>query len=206
MSKHNTPFSILILSLVERIEKLHRLLTFLDNQISDYQHETGELIEVIVDIDNGKRSIAEKRNHLLQLAKGTFLCFIDDDDKVSEDFVARLGEIVQTVPTVDCITFNQSCIVDNRKFTVEFGLGNPITSEELLLENKSNILKRPPYHMCLFKSAVAKKINFIDAKDQRGKSVEDIEWLLNLYPHLTTEFKINRILHHYQYDSSVSRS
>ena len=50
-------------------------------------------------------------------------------------------------PKVDCITFDQSCITDDRQFTVSFGLGHPITSEEYMLAKGEERLHRPPYHV-----------------------------------------------------------
>ena len=206
MSENKITLSILILSLVERIDQLRKLLSSFDAQIADHNHRSDDSVEIIVDLDNGKRSISSKRNNLLHLAKGEFLCFIDDDDSVSEDFVESIATAIKTNPNVDCITYDQSCIVDDRQFTVSFGLGHPITSEDYMRTKGEELLRRPPYHMCAFKSKIAKKILFSNSKDDRGKSVEDIDWLLRIYPYLNIEYKIQKILHHYKYCSDKSRS
>ena len=164
MSENKITLSILILSLVERIDQLRELVSSFDAQIAAYDHRSDNSVEIIVDLDNGKRSISEKRNHLLHLAKGEYLCFIDDDDSVSEDFVESLTSAIKMNPKVDCITFDQSCIVDDRQFTVSFGLGHPITSEEYMLAKGEERLHRPPYHMCGFKSKIAKKIYIFEFK------------------------------------------
>lgn len=206
MSESKTALSILILSLVERRDQLRTLLSALEAQIETHEGQLGDSVEILVDLDNGKRSISAKRNNLLQLAKGEYLCFIDDDDAVSDDFVESLSGVIKSKKNTDCITFNQTCNVESRKFTVSFGLGNPITSEDCMLKSGGKILYRPPYHMCGFKSSIAKRISFSEARNIRGKSVEDIEWLLRLYPYLNSEYKIPKILHHYQYSSQRSRS
>ena len=140
------------------------------------------------------------------MAKGEYLCFIDDDDSVSEDFVESVTSAIKMNLNVDCITFDQSCIVDDRQFTVSFGLGHPITDEEYMLAKREELLHRPPYHMCAFNSNIAIRHLFSSLKDNRGKSVEDIDWLLRLYPYLKNEYKIPKILHHYQFCSKKSRS
>ena len=206
MSENKITLSILILSLVERIDQLRKLLSSFDAQIAAYEHRSANSVEIIVDLDNGKRSISTKRNNLLHLAKGEYLCFIDDDDSVSEDFVESVTNAIKMNLNVDCITFDQSCIVDDRQFTVSFGLGHPITSEEYMLAKGEERLHRPPYHMCAFKSNIAKRHLFSSLKDNRGKSVEDIDWLLRLYPYLNNECRIPKILHYYQYCSNKSRS
>ena len=40
--------------------------------------------------DNKKRSVGEKRQDLLNLAKGQYLVFIDDDDRISDDYISSI--------------------------------------------------------------------------------------------------------------------
>ena len=206
VKSRKTILSILILSLTERVSKLESLIVDLNNQIVKYEKKTGLLVELIVDLDNGKRTISSKRNHLLRLAKGDFLCFIDDDDRVSSDFISILGAAIEENANVDCISFDQNCCVDGRNFTVSFGIGNPLTAERQMTLDSVTKLLRPPHHMCPFKSDIAKNFKFEDAVDNRGKSVEDIHWLLRIYPHIIREYRINKTLHYYEYNSKLSRS
>lgn len=75
--------SILILSLEKRKSYLTRLLNVLTPQI------TTE-VELLVEIDNGESSIGKKRNNLLQKSSGEYICFIDDDDLVSCDYISKI--------------------------------------------------------------------------------------------------------------------
>ena len=206
MNIENICFSILILSIPERFKKLENLVIEFTRQINNLPTNEKNRVEVLVDLDNGIRSIAEKRNNLLRTASGRYICFIDDDDLVSTDFVEQIYSAILSNPNTDCITFNQSCDVDGAIFNVEFGLGNPLTSEFHAIDKESKVLKRPPYHMCVFKSKIAKLFKFKDGTNSRGKSIEDIEWLTRLYPALTTETKINKILHFYIYREKDSKS
>jgi hypothetical protein len=72
--------SILICSLNRRKKYLKRLVDILRSQ-------ANRDIEVLCDIDNGEVSIGSKRQKLLNSAVGDYVCFVDDDDLVSEDYV-----------------------------------------------------------------------------------------------------------------------
>jgi glycosyltransferase involved in cell wall biosynthesis len=73
--------SILICSLPGRIKYLSELLNVLNPQIE------GE--EIIINIDKYK-TIGAKRNDLLNASKSDYVCFIDDDDMVSEDYLDEI--------------------------------------------------------------------------------------------------------------------
>ncbi len=48
-------------------------------------------VEILSNRDAGRKSIGLKRNELVKSAKGGYVCFIDDDDDCSPDYVARLA-------------------------------------------------------------------------------------------------------------------
>ena len=58
MSENKITLSILILSLVERIDQLRKLISSFDAQIADHDHRSDDSVEIIVDLDNGKHSIS----------------------------------------------------------------------------------------------------------------------------------------------------
>jgi glycosyltransferase involved in cell wall biosynthesis len=70
--------SILICSLSSRAHLLKRLTDILDKQVD------GINSQYIVDIDKGQQRIADKRNKLLLMSQGEYICYIDDDDLVPE--------------------------------------------------------------------------------------------------------------------------
>jgi glycosyltransferase involved in cell wall biosynthesis len=75
--------SILICSLFNRTAFLSALMNVLAKQArSD--------VEVLVEIDDGAKSIGAKRNSLLGRASGDYVCFIDDDDTVSTDYLEQI--------------------------------------------------------------------------------------------------------------------
>jgi glycosyltransferase involved in cell wall biosynthesis len=195
--------SILICAIPERLAQLSKLLEKLNRQqTSGFSH----LVEVLCLLDNKKRTIAEKRNNLKQMANGDYLCYLDDDDDVADTYLQTLIANIKLSDGVDCITFKKKFFIDGRKFNVSFGLGNP--HEGLVLDDTNNYrpILRPPYHMCLYKSDFAKRIDFRQIYNNSGQSVEDIDWLLRLYPLLSTEHHIPEYLHFYIYDSNKSSS
>ena len=90
-------FSILICSLESRDNYLSRLMSVLTPQVEAYSKE----VEVIIEIDDGKLSIGDKRNLLLEKSNGEYIAFIDDDDLVSFDYVEKiLGSLKSNPDTV----------------------------------------------------------------------------------------------------------
>ena len=61
--------SILICSIEERNQKLQRLLALLAKQATPD-------VEVLTSIDNKKKSVGQKRNELLDRARGQYVAFV----------------------------------------------------------------------------------------------------------------------------------
>lgn len=89
--------SILICSLESRLKYLNGLLQKIDLQID----ESGENIEVICETDRGESSIGTKRNSLIAKASGEYVCFIDDDDDISDDYIKCIVGALKSKP--DCV-------------------------------------------------------------------------------------------------------
>jgi len=47
-------------------------------------------IELLAFFDNKKRTIGKKRQNMLQLAQGEYVVFIDDDDKIADDYIDEI--------------------------------------------------------------------------------------------------------------------
>lgn len=92
--------SILICSVPERARKLRWLVDYLYEQIVRC---APRQVEVLVD-DRPEPTVGEKRQALLERARGHYVCFVDDDDGVAADYVERVvGAIVQD-PEADCLS------------------------------------------------------------------------------------------------------
>ena len=61
------------------------LIHELNNQIcSNY---ADNIVEILVEKDNGTMSVGAKRNLLIDKANGEYICFIDDDDFIAQNYL-----------------------------------------------------------------------------------------------------------------------
>lgn len=93
-------YSVLICTLAKRAESLARLMAQLEAQKAAL--EPG-LVEIITDPAPPPVTIGEKRNRLLTAARGDFVAFVDDDDAVADDYLARIVGAIRADPTIDCV-------------------------------------------------------------------------------------------------------
>lgn len=184
--------SILIPSIPSRWQRARNLYTKISAMCE------GKDIEVLLFMDNKKRTVGGKRDALVQMSKGKYFMFVDDDD----DLVS-VDEIYQaTFQDVDVITFKQLCKnKDKSSFLVTFGIGNKNETNET--QRNSGIYldcKRPPYHICAWNQKF---------KVHRYPDIsygEDWVWVQKCLPEANTEVFIDKILHRYDYDQNVSEA
>jgi SAM-dependent methyltransferase len=179
--------SILICSLLERSETfLNKLIKNINSQI------INKPVEVLILTDNANRPVGTKRNDLLKLAKGKYVSFIDDDDRISNDYVDLiLNEINEW--NSDVIVFDAEISFNghNHKL-VKYG-------REYDYCEKPDAYYRHPNHLM-----VHKKENITEYfKDI--KTGEDDEWALRMLPRIVTQSRINKILYYYDYNTSTKK-
>lgn len=197
-------FSLLILSIPSRVEAMGSTIKRLQTQAE----ATGQAraVEILVLLDNYSKTISEKRNDLLKIARGSYVAFLDDDDMVSERYLERVLDAIDAHSGVDCISFNQWCSLNGELLSVEFGIGNPHGELWRMPDGQFGPIKRPPYHMCAWRRELAQSEAFNSVYASNGQSTEDINWLMRLYPKVQTEHHIDAALHGYIYDSRQTAS
>jgi glycosyltransferase involved in cell wall biosynthesis len=179
----NKKLSILICSLSSRADKLQRLMTVLEPQLNEHT-------ELLIKTDNGEIPIGKKRNILLDESTGDYVAFVDDDDLVSDDYVRKILDAIQTNP--DCcgmqgvITFqgrNPRMFIHSLKYKEWF--------------EKNNVYYRCPNHLNPVKRSIALQVKFPETNFG-----EDRDFSTRLYPLLKEERFISGVIYHYLYEKA----
>lgn len=189
-------FSIMILSIPSRLQQLSALYEKLQTQIGARKD-----IEVICLVDNKSMTIGEKRSKILSCSRGQYVAFLDDDDTVSDNYIEEIMRVLDS-SSPDVVSFEQDCTVNGKKFMVNFRLGNP---HEPAVQNALGeyppVIKRPPYHMCVWKGVIAR--NTPIPSISYG---EDLAWIQSMVQRCKTGVHISKVLHYYIYSDAASQS
>lgn len=194
--------SILIPSIPSRLEShLIPLIRELERQI-----DICTTVEILTLCDNKKRSIGAKRQALLNLAQGEYVCFLDDDDVPSRFYInmffdTRMDEMVDMMSDepfpYDVYTFNQKVILNGEEYALQFKHGHP-TNDELV---KDAVTLRPPWHVCFWRREVVQHCTFPDSNYG-----EDWAWAEQANKKVKYAHHINHEMMTYVYDSKVSEA
>ncbi len=186
-----TTLSILIPTLENRKRYLDRLLNCLEKQI-----DTNE-VEYCFETDNGERSIGEKRNLLLQEAKGKYIAFVDDDDLVSSDYIEKVLDAIHDPIEPDCIGMHLLHYEDNalRGFTYH-SLRYKSWYDKLDTTTGMKRYYRNPNHLNPVKRELALATKFPNIS-----MGEDRDYSTRLLPLLKTEVYIYEPIYYYLYRS-----
>lgn len=175
--------SVLIPSLRERSALLSVLVQELTRQIADRD------VEIL--IDKGDGTTGAKRNRLLNIAQGKYVCFIDDDDAVSDRYIDLILEAVKDNP--DCLSLI-GVMTTNGKNPVKFYHSVRYNS----YFERDGAYYRPPNHLNVIRASIAKRYPFPDKTFG-----EDTEWAMKLCSDcvLKYEIPIDEVLYYYQYNN-----
>lgn len=179
--------SILVPAIPSRWDKFKKIFDKLNKQAT-------KDVEVLGLIDNKKRSIGAKRDALKTLVNGEYMLYVDDDDDVSDDFVKEILKGIKKKP--DVIVFKQRALIDKLEGVIDFDLKN---ENEQFKPNE--VTKRKPFTCCAWKSSLGKVVKFPDL--MYG---EDAGWLRPLWEKAKTQYKIDKILHTYIFDSKITEA
>ena len=187
--------SILIPATPRRVlTHLQPLVQKLEDQIS--RNERPQDFEVLAFLDNRRRTIGEKRDALVQMSRGKFVAFCDDDDDVSENYIERLGAVIRSCnENTSVITFDQRVIVNGVEARCSFSLSHP--NEPF----KPPFFKRNAWHVCAWRGDMARRVRF-----PASNYGEDWAWAKHLIMDALGEIHINAVLHTYRYDEWVSEA
>jgi hypothetical protein len=175
--------SILICSLQERHEKLQNLLKILDSQIKNKN------VEVKICVDNGEFSIPQKRNRLLNSSMGEYICFIDDDDMISNTYIDQILNSLVNKP--DCVGI-RGCYFYNGTYKKDF-----VHSIRYKEWGENDIYERTPNHLNPIKREY---IFAIGGFTESLRSGEDVDFSKRIYKYLKTEIMVEIPIYQYLFE------
>jgi len=135
--------------------------------IENFKNLTSLNVEVLTDATLGITTGA-KRNLLVARAKGTYCCFVDDDDKITPDYFKVIEEAILSGNDYDSIAFNG-------RFYVNFTFDKPFY-HSLKYKDWStgdNGYYRPPNHLNPMKTVIAKQVLFKDISEGEDRDFSD---------------------------------
>ena len=182
--------SILICSLEKRQEQLAELLAELNLQITSC--DATAIVEVITEVDSKQITTGAKRNNLLNKAQGKYICFIDDDDHISNDYLRLILEATES--DADCIATTGIFSI-NGGHPVKWRLSKDFIDEDKFDSQINEIVYfRRANHLTPVKRLLALQAMFPDKSN-----AEDKEYSSRLNPFLQSEVEIKELIYHYDY-------
>lgn len=163
-------WSILIAAIPERYHSAQPLLYSL---LEAQGVARNPDVEVLYLMDNRRRSVGAKRNALLSIALGEYVSFIDDDDAVAPDYIARVMDALRRNKGVDVVCFNQRATLMPSGVIHECTYSLVNKTRELKPTEKPNVFawSGPPAHTMIWRRDIVG-----DARFPETQFGEDVAW------------------------------
>ena len=185
--------TVCVMTVPRRIDNVFiKLIKELERQVGDRTD-----VEILGLYDNKLQPTGSKRNRLINIARGKFIVFIDDDDSIAEDYISSITESIVQYPDVDCILF-------------DFLTTNKVSGEKILgsCSIKYNYYKQEgtfwfgkPFHIMAWRTELARKHAYKDITING-----DINWSSRAYYDIKKEARINKTLYYVNFDENSSES
>ena len=185
--------SICICTIPQRKSDFDYLLIILKHQIKNSRHPEG--FEILFDASpRGTLTIGAKREKMKRLAIGKYICYIDDDDVIRENYIDLLIEGM--FYNCDIVSFGCDYYRDG-KFVQTTFFNRFLDAENKESQRKVTTIGEPfnttrvwyacgsAFHLMPVKRELALQVEFIDANDN-----EDHLYSEGLKPLLQSEFHI----------------
>lgn len=182
--------SILICHLPKRAQLLNKLLDTIHHQADQLGIDNGREYEIITN-KQIELNIGQKRNALLNEAKGKFIVFIDDDDMILPGYMEGIIGAIQNNPQADHLAIS-GFITTNGQNKRQWH----ISSSYGAWFEQDGVYYRTPNHI----SPVLREIALIN-KFPEVNYGEDYEYSMNILPHLKHEVKVEGNIYHYDFRS-----
>lgn len=175
-------WTILIATLGRRAGKLAGLLEDLMAQVD----AAGGAVTVEALWNNGERPVGVLRRELLEGARSRYVSFVDDDDTVASNYVAR---ILPLLDGTDYVGFSVRVMSGTYQGVVAVhSIGFPGWTEDILHDR----LYRHVSHLNPIRRELALLGSFGD-----GAYAEDREWAFTVRDHVRTEHLVDQVMYFY---------
>lgn len=167
---------------------------FLDKLMYQLKSQQTSDVEILIWKDGGDLTIGEKRNKLLEKASGDYICFVDDDDNVSEQYVNLILNAIKTEP--DCVGikllhYNDDVLagLTTHSLTYDSWWDEPNKDNAALTNYYRN-----PNHLNPIKTSLARSVGF-----KHLDFGEDHDYSKRILPFLKNEIMIDEYIYEYRY-------
>lgn len=187
--------SILVPSVhTRRSTFLPKSLEMLYGQLEKLTEEQQQQVEILFLVDNKTQYLGQKRNYLVDIAQGEYVVFVDDDDRISEDYISTL--LQATTQGSDCICFKSEVSINEEAPKIcDYSI------KHLKDSNTHNGYLRIPNHICAIKKSIAQQVSF-----PNKVYGEDSAFSSGLLPLLQTETHIDRVLYYYDFNTETTET
>jgi hypothetical protein len=187
----NILWTIGILHLPKRADVYNKLIAVLNAQIA--AANVQDIVEIITETDNGENTVGKKRNTVLDKARGEYVCFIDDDDMVTDIYVSKTLKALESRPdVVELVGFLPKY---NLPFIHNLNCGGHF--------RKDGIQFRTPNHLNTIKTSIAKEVRYPEISHGEDQDYSHRLWSSGL---MKTESLIGDRMYIYQFDSRTSET
>jgi glycosyltransferase involved in cell wall biosynthesis len=137
-----------------------------------------------------------KRNDLVNMAQGDYISFVDDDDKLSPDYVSELLKAIDESNGADVINFIVNVSLNGSSFKPCY---YSVTHGHDF--NRDESYHRLPNHITCIKRQLC-----LETPYKPILYGEDSAFSKELAPKIKREFNINKILYEYHYNSNTTET
>lgn len=152
-------------------------------------------VEHLIFTDNKRRPVGAKRQALLDISRGKYVAFVDDDDSVSEDYLTEL--LLRCESGADVITFEQDATINGETGRIIFDATCRIDEPW----KAGGTARRRPWHVCAWRREVA--IQGVFTEVNYG---EDAAWVNQVAPLAKNHLHIPKVIHYYRHSSETTEA
>lgn len=187
----NILWTIGILHLPKRANLYNSLIAELNKQIQNAN--ASEIIEIITETDNGENSVGKKRNNVIDKAKGEYVCFIDDDDMITEIYISETLNALKSKP--DVVELVGYLPKYDLPFIHNLNCGGHF--------KKDGTQFRTPNHLNTVKTEIARKVRYPEISHGEDQDYSHRLWDSGL---MKTESLIGKRMYIYQFNPATSET